>query len=149
MADSRITDEAAITTVADGDVFGVIDVSDTTDNAAGSDKKIVASDLANEMLARNEVAQTVTGTTDTLAAGDLRRLTLYSNASQVTVTVPTGTFSAGDWFLLQSTGAGGLTLSTTSITLNGTAPKVTVADSEALYIEFTAADTITVTGGTS
>lgn len=104
---------------------------------------------ARAEIAALATAQTVTGTTDTLAAADARRLTLYSNASAVTVTVPTATFSAGDWFLLQSTGAGGLTLSTAGITLNGSSPKVTVAQNEALYIEFTAANTITVLGGTA
>lgn len=93
--------------------------------------------------------QTVTDTTDTLADADRFRLTMYSNASAVTVTVPTGTFSAGDWFLLQSTGAGGLSLSTTGITLNGSSPSTGVAQNEGLLIVFTAANTISVFGGTA
>lgn len=93
--------------------------------------------------------QTVSDTTDTLAAADARRLTLYSNASAVTVTVPTGTFAAGDWFLLQSTGAGGLSLSTAGITLNGSSPSTGVAQNEGLLIIFTGSDTISVFGGTA
>lgn len=93
--------------------------------------------------------QTVSDTTDTLAAADARRLTLYSNAAAVTVTVPTGTFSAGDWFLLQSTGAGGVTLSTSGITLNGSSPNTTIAQNEAMIVVFTAADTVSVIGATA
>jgi len=82
-----------------------------------------------------------------LASGDLFELTQFSNASQVTVTVPTGTFVTGDWFMLQSTGAGGLTLSTTGITVNGA--KTTIAESEGMMVVFTGSNTISVFGGTS
>lgn len=94
-----------------------------------------------------DVNTIVTTTTDTLDAGDVWKLTQYSNASLVTVTVPTGTFSAGDWFLLQSTGAGGLTLSTTGLTVNALKTKIT--QHEALMVVFTGSNTISVFGGTS
>jgi len=90
-----------------------------------------------------------TGTTDTLALADAYKAKRYSNASQVTVTVPTSTFSAGDWVVLISTGAGGLTLSTTGITLEGSSPNVTIAQNEWLEVLFTDTDTIAVAGGTS
>lgn len=41
MADSRITDLTELTSVADEDVFYIVDASDTTDNAAGSSKKLL------------------------------------------------------------------------------------------------------------
>ena len=94
-----------------------------------------------------DINTTVTTTTDTLAVGDRWKLTQYSNASLVTVTVPTGTFSTGDWFMLQSTGAGGLTLSTTGLTVNGA--NTTIAESEGMMVVFTASNTISVFGGTS
>lgn len=45
-ADSRITDLTALTTAATGDFAEVVDVSDTTDNAAGSSRKITLANLA-------------------------------------------------------------------------------------------------------
>lgn len=85
----------------------------------------------------------------TLAAGNASRLTVASAAGAVTVTVPTGTFAAGAWFAIQSTGAGGVTLSTTGITINGAAPSVGVAQNEVIVVVFTAANTISVLGGTA
>lgn len=38
MADARVTDQSAIPVIAGGDKFHIVDVSDTTDNAAGSSK---------------------------------------------------------------------------------------------------------------
>lgn len=92
--------------------------------------------------------QTVADTTDTLAAADKRRLTMYSNAAQVTVTVPTGQ-TAGDWYLLQSTGAGGVTLTTTGLTLNGSTPNTTIAQNESMLIVYTATSTISIIGATA
>lgn len=97
-------------------------------------------------------ATTQTGTTYTLAAADHETTILFSNASQVTVTIPTNasvSIAVGSKFTLQSTGAGGLTLSTTGITLNGSAPNKTIAQNEALYLEKTATDTWSVLGGTA
>lgn len=45
-ADSRITDLSALTTAASGDVQEIVDVSDATDNAAGSSRKITLANLA-------------------------------------------------------------------------------------------------------
>lgn len=41
----KLTDEPALTTPVTGDLFWVVDISDTTDNAAGSTKKITWGDL--------------------------------------------------------------------------------------------------------
>lgn len=46
MADQRLTDRSALgATPATGDFFHVVDVSDTTDNAAGTSKKVAYSDV--------------------------------------------------------------------------------------------------------
>ncbi|MEO6570378.1 MAG: hypothetical protein ABIO83_02415 [Ilumatobacteraceae bacterium] len=97
-------------------------------------------------------ATTQTGTTYTLALADRDTLVLCSNAALVTVTVPTNASVAlviGYRVLLQSTGAGGVTLSTTGITLNGSSPKKTIAQNQGLYLEKTATDTWTILGGTA
>ena len=45
MADEKVTDLTAITQAAVGDLLYVVDVSDTTDDASGSSKKIARADL--------------------------------------------------------------------------------------------------------
>lgn len=94
-------------------------------------------------------AGTVAGATHTLDTNDLARLTMFSEAAQVTVTAPTATFANGDWFTLQPLGAGGLTLDLTGLTVNGGTTLLTVAQGEAISVIYTAADTVSVIGGTS
>lgn len=98
----------------------------------------------------NQAAVNYTGTTDTLALTDAERTLYYSNASQVTVTVPTNAsvaFPVGTRIVVYSTGAGGITLTTTSLTILGT--NVTCAQYEAMYLEKYATDSWIVIGGTS
>lgn len=45
MADTKTTGLTALTTLADGDLFMVVDVSDTTMDAAGTNKKITAANV--------------------------------------------------------------------------------------------------------
>jgi len=95
----------------------------------------------------------VSGTTDTLAAGDVNVPIRYTNASLVTVTIPTDAsddLADGFTCILYSEGAGGVTLSTTGITLTGSSPNTTIAQNEALVVIKTAvANTWMVIGGTS
>lgn len=64
-----------------------------------------------------------TGTTDTIDTTNLGKLTTYSNASSVAVTVPqaTGSYGAGAAFDVQNKGAGTVTLTPTTSTINGAA----------------------------
>tara|TARA_R110000772_G_scaffold36098_4_gene86647 strand:+ start:6054 stop:7637 length:1584 start_codon:yes stop_codon:yes gene_type:complete len=45
MADQRLTDKSALSTAADGDYLEIVDVSDTSANAAGTTKKITKANL--------------------------------------------------------------------------------------------------------
>lgn len=64
-----------------------------------------------------------TGTTYTILSSDLGKLVTFSNGSSVAVTVPqaTSTFGAGASFDVQNKGAGVVTLTPTTSTVNGSA----------------------------
>lgn len=95
---------------------------------------------------------TRTGTSRTLAVDDANRTVIFSNAALVTVTIPLNSaepFDIGTQFALHSTGAAGLTLSTTGITINGSSPNTTIAQNEIMVLEKSGTDTWSVYGGTS
>lgn len=130
-----------------GSYFGmdVLDEDDMASNRADAlaTQQSIKAFVAASLLDRTPINNVAS--LDTLTANDLRRLKTYSYATQVSVTVPIDTFAAGDWFWLQSTGAGGLTLVTTGLTVN--AVSTTVSQYGAMTIVFTAANTISVFGG--
>lgn len=95
---------------------------------------------------------TQSATTYTLAAGDQNSVVSLTNAAAVTVTIPLNASVAldvGFCVVLFSEGAGGVTLSTSGITLLGTSPNTTVAVDEGLFLQKTATDTWVIMGGTS
>jgi hypothetical protein len=96
-------------------------------------------------------ASTQSGTTYTLALSNVFGTVMLSNAALVTVTIPTNAsvaFPTGTQIALHSLGAGGVTLTTTSLTLNGS-PNKTIAQNEIMVLEKTATDTWSVYGGTA
>jgi hypothetical protein len=115
------------------------------------------SDLLDTAVARTNLGvdtpvTTETGTTYTLAIAD--GFKIMSNAALVTVTIPlfaSVSFADGDQVVVQSSGAGGVTLSVTSITLIGSSPNLTIAQNEALFLKCVdaSADTWSVVGGTA
>lgn len=72
-------------------------------------------------LAGTYVTNAQTGTTYTIAAGDACKLVTFSNGSAVAVTLPapTGSFAAGFSFDTQNLGAGTVTITPASGTING------------------------------
>jgi len=99
-----------------------------------------------------EPADTRTWHTRTLVPDDANRTTMFSNSALTTVTIPLNSaepFAIGAQFALHSTGAGGVTLSTTGITINGSSPNTTIAQNEVMVLEKTGTDTWSVYGGTS
>jgi hypothetical protein len=98
------------------------------------------------------VATTQSGTTYTLALGDEFSTVMLSNAALVTVTVPTNAsvaFPTGTQISLQSLGAGGVTLTTTSLTLNGSSPNTTIGQNQVMVLEKTGTDTWSIHGATA
>jgi hypothetical protein len=97
------------------------------------------------------VPVTVAGTTDTLSAAEHGLTNRYSDSGLVTVTIPTNAsvpIANGHWQVLFAEGAGGLTLTTTSITTPGLS-KRTIATGEAIMLQKQATDTWLVMGGTA
>ena len=97
-------------------------------------------------------AGTESATTFTLAADDDDVLIRCTNASATTCTVPTNASVAlpiGFETVLFAEGAGGVTLSTTGITLAGSSPNTTISQNEAIFLKKVATDTWVVIGGTA
>ena len=97
-------------------------------------------------------AGTRTGANRTLMPHDANRTTMMAAAGLTTVTIPLNSaepFAIGAQFAIHSTGAGGVTLSTTGITINGSSPNTTIAQNEIMVLEKTGTDTWSVYGGTS
>lgn len=66
MANKRISELTTLTTTASGDVLPIVDVSDTTDAASGTTKKITFTNLTSGFLASPTFSGTVTLTGTTI-----------------------------------------------------------------------------------
>jgi len=66
MANKRFTDLATLTSIANGDLFPIVDISDTTDSAEGTTKKITRANLGFAPSASPTFTGTVTLTGATL-----------------------------------------------------------------------------------
>lgn len=82
MADTKISALSALTAVAVDDFTVIVDKSDTTMAASGTDKKISVADLATQTI------NAQTGTTYTIVLTDVTKLVTLSNASAITLTLP-------------------------------------------------------------
>lgn len=151
MADTKISALTNLTgaNLAGGDEFVVVDASAVATKAVTYTELLAALDVDNA----TKTATTQSGTTYTIDADDHNTTVIFSNASAVTVTIPTDASDDlidGYRVMLFSSGAGGLTLSTTGITLVGSSPNKTISQNEGIYLEKTGtADTWIVVGGTA
>lgn len=74
MADKKITDLTALTSIASGDILYVVDISDTTDSSSGSSRKITFANLTSG-LASSSHTHTLSSITDiTASAAELNVL---------------------------------------------------------------------------
>jgi hypothetical protein len=107
--------------LATGDLVGVVDVSDTTMAASGTNKKTTVGDIAAAVAALNRQAVNAqTSTTYTLVAADENKLVTLNNASAITLTVASGVFAVGARIDLLQIGAGKVTVAGSGVTVNAT-----------------------------
>lgn len=111
------------------DLLALVDVSDTTDAASGTTKKI------KSQHALGQPVNPQTGTTYTVLTTDFRKLVTHSNGSPVAVTLPqAGASFPSAWFYLTlNKGAGVVTITPTTSTING-ATTLTLNQNEAAII---------------
>jgi hypothetical protein len=131
MATQEIDDFTALAeSPAVGDLFVLVDISDTTDSPQGTTKK-------NE--ARFGIGSQVnpqTGTTYTYLTTDFRKLVTHTNASAIAGTLPQAgaSFPAGWFMLVQNRGAGALTITPTTSTIDGAATLVLSQNEGAIVV---------------
>lgn len=103
-----------------GDLFVLTDISDTTQAGTGTTKK----NKGQYALGSQVNAQT--GTTYTYLTTDFRKLVTHTNAASIAGTLPqaSATFPAGWYMLVQNRGAGVLTITPTTSTIDGAATLV-------------------------
>lgn len=126
MADLKISALTALTGVASGDVLPIVDISDTTQAASGSTRKVTADELALRMNAAPQAINTVGASANyTLLATDAGKLVIVDNSTNArSIFVDAGLdLSAGQRIDLLVLGTGVVTVATSGSptpTLNGT-----------------------------
>lgn len=152
MAEEKISELTELTSPADGDFLAIVDVSDTTDAASGTTKKIQKSNLSATIAdASTTVKGKVELATDaeTLTGTDTERAITPANleyARSKTGWIPssdTWTYASGTTFTIAGADR-------TSIFTKGTKLKLTNSTVKYFYVvssAFSTNTTVTVTGG--
>lgn len=123
-----------LTELAEGpaiaDLFAISDISDNTDAPFGTSKK----NRAQYALGSQVNAQT--GTSYTYLTTDFRKLVTHSNGSAIAGTLPQAgaSFPAGWFMFVQNRGAGVLTITPTTSTIDGAATLVLSQNEGAIVI---------------
>jgi hypothetical protein len=113
-----------------GDLFVIVDSSDTTDSPQGTTKKNEA------RFGIGHVVNAQTGTSYTVLATDFRKLVTHTNGASIAVTLPqaSATFPAGWFYFTQNRGAGAVTITPTTSTIDGAATLVLNQNEGALIV---------------
>lgn len=152
---SNLSNSLTSGTVADADIMGIDDTDavETKKITWGNIKAALKTYFDTLYTGISVPATTQSGTTYTIDSDDNNSTVILSNASAVTVTIPTDASDDlvdGYRVMLFSSGAGGVTLSTTGITLVGSSPNTTISQNEGMYLEKTStANTWIVVGATA
>jgi hypothetical protein len=131
MATQEIDDFTALAeSPAVGDLFVLVDISDTTDSPQGTTKKNEA------RFGMGAQVNAQTGTTYTYLTTDFRKLVTHTNASPIAGTLPQAgaSFPAGWFMLVQNRGAGALTITPTTSTVDGAAMLVLSQNEGAIVV---------------
>lgn len=102
----------------------------------GLNVKVLPSQILTYTLANLHAVNTQTGTSYTYLSSDRAKLVTHSNASSIAAGLPqaTGSFGAGWFMLVQNRGAGTLTVTPTTSTIDGAATLVLTAGQGAFVI---------------
>lgn len=126
MPDSTISGLPAATTPLAGTEVVPLDQT-------GATKKVAVSDLI--AYGRSFTTNAQTGTTYTLVSSDRAKLVTFNNASAVAVTLPAAsTFGAGWYFYVENRGAGTVTITPTTSTIDGGATLIVKTNQGALIM---------------
>lgn len=92
MADKRVTDLTTIlgSSLASGDLLHIVDISDTTDHASGTSKKLAYSELATQILTGN--AATASSAAVLTTARNINGVS-FNGSADITVTAAAGTLT--------------------------------------------------------
>lgn len=125
---------SARTELAEGlavlDLIALVDVSDTTDAATGTTKRGKAQN------AIGRVINAQTGTSYTVLTTDFRKFVTHSNGASIAVTLPqaSATFPVGWFYYTLNKGAGVVTITPTTSTINGEATLVLNQNEAAIIV---------------
>ena len=154
MANKKVTDFTSITSAATGDFFYVVDVSDTTDDTAGSSKKITFANLTSTLAtsaqgtladsALQDVVDDVTPTRGGPYARNSKPTTIIATAGESLVAGNLCYFKAADSKYWKADASAEATAATDLLLANATIS----ADATGEFIEFGEWTTTGLTAGT-
>lgn len=144
MADTKTSDETSAVALTGAELIRGVQ--------SAANVKLLASQILAYSLANLHSVNNQTGTTYTYLSGDLGKLVSHSNAASIAGTLPqaTGSFGAKWFMFVQNRGAGTLTITPTTSTIDGAATLVLTTGNGAFIVSdgtnyFTAR--ATATGG--
>lgn len=154
MADTKITDlsQLAAGTLGSGDVFVVVDISDTGMASSGTDKKQTAQDAAQDLDGMPRAINTSTVTGYVLVLGDKGKIVELSTTNTKAFIIPTNAnvaFPVGTQIDLVQIGSGTTTVTTqagVSILKNGNVGLTLNTTNAVVSVYKRATDTWVLTG---
>lgn len=146
MANTKISALTALTTAADGDLIPIVDVSDTTDAASGTTKKITRSNLFSAgaqlfelVIAASDESTALTTGTAKVTFRMPRAVTLTAVRASLTTAQASGSIFTVD------INEGGTTILSTKLTIDNTEKTSTTAATPPVISDTSLADDAEIT----